>query len=349
MNSSQQNLKDNFSAFITDFVSKGYDFQMAITTSEAYRGALLSANCNFVDHDDEDGDSDTTDTISRDCRRFIGGIMDPTTPDLATYFTDRIVVGTSGSGDERVIQSSKDALEYLPNAGFLRADSHLAVILVSDEEDFSRVSGLGNDRYATHLHALTPESSVGGMNYTPIDGSTDSYETFFDTLTNTTSDFKNYSVSAIGIFDYDADKIDPDNASYDPTYNPDSDPSDYTVCQQEQKAIFNSTQQPSVRMAELADATNGVKASLCGNFAEGLIDIANNIIQLVTEYPLASEPIPESIVITIDEANVPEADLSDSDPQGWHYNTDKQSISFFGSHIPPQGSDISIVYTPTSI
>lgn len=359
MNASQQDLKDNFSLFIADFVSKGYDFQMAITTSEAWRSDNGITQCDRTDHDDEDGDSDTTDTIFTDCRLFHGGIINKDTPDLENYFKDRITVGTFGSGDERMIQSSQSALEYSENnklavtgapATFMRPDSHLAVIMVSDEEDYSRASGSGSDRDNTELFSLTPgEQNTSGVDYIDHSAAADSWETYFDNLTGTTSDIKNYSVSSIGIFDFDPLQITANGLNYQAGYNPDSVVSDYTPCQQELKAIYNSTQQPSLRMGRLTDATGGVKSSLCGNFGQGLIDIANNIITLVTNYPLNSTPIPETITVTIDGVEVAEADLANPSPDGWGYNASSNSISFYGTAIPPQGSSITVNYTPNSL
>ncbi len=375
MRASQEDLRDNFNSFISDFLAQGYDFQMAITTSEAFLSTDSGTTvCDRTDYDDENSNGDTNDRINADCRLFHGGIMTQDTPDLANYFRDRITVGIFGSGDERMIQSSQSALEYSENnklaitgetTTFIRPDSHLAIIMVSDEEDFSRASGSGSDRDNTDLFALTPgEKNSEGVDYISHSPGADSWETYFDNLTGTNSsaEIKNYSVSSIGIFDFDQTQITANGLNYVDGYNPDTrfgpttsyDPnhstsSDHTVCQAELKGISNSTQQPSLRMGRLADATGGVNSSLCGNFGQGLIDIANNIITLVTDYPLESTPIPETIIITIDDIVIEEADLNNPTPNGWSYNEASNSISFHGSAIPPQGSNITANYTPNGI
>src|SRR5690348_2689084 len=85
MPSSQQNVASNFTAFIEDFNSKSYDYQIAVTTTEAYK-AYFSGNQNWSRF--RDGTSQTG---------FSGvKIITPTTPNLESVFMKNIIQGTLG-------------------------------------------------------------------------------------------------------------------------------------------------------------------------------------------------------------------------------------------------------------
>ncbi|MCB0357842.1 MAG: hypothetical protein KDD40_12585, partial [Bdellovibrionales bacterium] len=95
-----------------------------------------------------------------------------------------VLQGVLGSGDERAFSSFQMAFNNELNAGFVRPDSFLAVIIVSDEDDLSH----------------------DGMNYIgdindPAIHPIQNYVDFLDSLTSSTEEFKRYSVSALAIFD----------------------------------------------------------------------------------------------------------------------------------------------------
>ncbi|MBT4761383.1 MAG: hypothetical protein HOO06_06765 [Bdellovibrionaceae bacterium] len=126
MHSSQVNVADNFNFFIQDFITKNYDYNIAVITSEAYLATI----------DDEPEMSkfrDGTDATSH-TGYFV---IDNQTPEIENNFLINIMQGIAGDGDERAFSSFKDALNNSLNAGFLREDSFLAIINVSDEDDFS--------------------------------------------------------------------------------------------------------------------------------------------------------------------------------------------------------------------
>ncbi|MFW1373635.1 hypothetical protein ACEV99_23340, partial [Vibrio parahaemolyticus] len=71
-------------------------------------------------------------------------VIIPTIADLVTTFVTNAYQGDQGSGDERAFRSMQLALDDSQNAGFHRHDAYLAVIILSDEDDFSgdsRVEG----------------------------------------------------------------------------------------------------------------------------------------------------------------------------------------------------------------
>jgi hypothetical protein len=124
----QANVANNFESFINSFVDKSYEFQIAVTTTDAYlEGAVFEDDPEYARF--RDGTDDTSHTGVY--------VITPETPDLVDTFMINITQGTHGDGDERAFQSMTAALNSSLNAGFLRPDAFLAVIIVSDEDDFS--------------------------------------------------------------------------------------------------------------------------------------------------------------------------------------------------------------------
>ncbi|MCM2281720.1 MAG: hypothetical protein NDI61_07725 [Bdellovibrionaceae bacterium] len=291
MASSQQNVADNFSTFIELFNAKNMDYRMAVTTSEAYRAIWQSQEYARL----RDGTDATGHTGVY--------VIDPSTPDLQQTFLTNMLQGVSGTGDERVFQSFKQALTNSINLpyGFPRQDAFLSVIIVSDEDDFS------HDAQAS----ISGQYSNVGLH------TTQSYVDFLDQLTLSTSGARSYNVNTISILDQTC--LDTLNASF-------------------------PGRRIGVRYQELATATNGIIGSLCGDFAATLADISNRILELTTAFYLNREPNPESIVVLINGAQIP------NDPvNGWQYNASNNSITFHGTAVPAAGSQITVRFDPASI
>lgn len=165
----QQNVADNFSAFIQDFQTKGYDFRIAVITTEAWTenfwgGSTASFRSNAG-----------------------SAILTPDTPNLETAFLQNILQGTAGYGDERAFQSIEFALTDPSNSGynFPRSDAFLAVIIVSDEDDFSHAGSA----YANRNYSYPGLYSISH------------YTDFLDTLTGSTPTNRSYNVSTISVLD----------------------------------------------------------------------------------------------------------------------------------------------------
>ena len=173
----QSNIASNFDIFIQDFATKGYDYQIAVTTTDAwlaerYSDDRLSEFRNGVRNS-------TLDTNSG------YRIITPSTPDPVAAFQINITQGVEGYGDERAFQSLRAALSNPLNAGFPRDDGFLAVIIVSDEDDFSKnsYSYTGEDYSDPDLHPVSD------------------YVSFLDGLTSSTGATRRYSVSSVSILD----------------------------------------------------------------------------------------------------------------------------------------------------
>ena len=115
MEQEQAKLAANFETFIQYFLNLDLDFQLAIVTTD-------------TENPNESGKFQGTPAI-----------LKPTTTNLAGAFAANANVGTAGSGVERGLEAARMALSEPnltgANAGFLREDALLAIIIVSDEED----------------------------------------------------------------------------------------------------------------------------------------------------------------------------------------------------------------------
>lgn len=184
MDTSQAALTANFNRFITKFQASQYDFHMAVTSTDAYQGAFNNLNELRKLRDgamDMNYDAKFNPYISSPGTHSGIQIMDRNTTALSSVFVTNASQGKDGSGDERAFSSFEDVLSYAPNAGFRRADAYLAIIIVSDEDDFSSrtFDYLSNDYNAPNLIPVSH------------------YKTYLDGLAGV----GNYSVNAITILD----------------------------------------------------------------------------------------------------------------------------------------------------
>ncbi|MBC7467419.1 MAG: hypothetical protein H7256_15625 [Bdellovibrio sp.] len=175
MAASQANLATNFPSFINYFKNKGYDYRLAVTTTDAYYGDQFVTNgCSLCTV----GQTQFRSSVSPAIR-----VVDNNTPNLESVFSSNVRVGTTGSGDERAFSSMKAALNSSLNVDFHRADAFLAVIIVSDADDFSHDDMSLNESYAqATLHPVS------------------NYVTVLNTFTHG-SPVLDYSVSTIGVLD----------------------------------------------------------------------------------------------------------------------------------------------------
>jgi hypothetical protein len=297
----QTNLTNNFDSFISQFQTKGYDFHSAVTTTDAYKaGAAFSNNAALSVFKDGANGTHT-------------GIFDilSTTPNLINIFVTNANQGDVGSGDERAFSSFQAALNNPTNAGFLRPNSFLAVIILSDEDDFS--------------DPTRPEDSWLSRNGIPDHDYSDpgllpvsTYVSYLDTLTNTTGATRRWSASAITVLD--------------------------NTCLQSHVA-----QSPSSiigqRYIALANASGGVLGSICDtSYATALTAIQENIIELGTQFYLTRTPVQSSITVAISGVSIPEDATN-----GWTYNATSNSIIFHGTAVPAAGAAIAVNFDPQSL
>lgn len=266
MLTSQTNLGNNFASFIQKFQDLKFDYRIAVATTDAYRSLY---DANSIHHSLlRDGDDSTAHSGVF--------VIDKNTPDIVGTFVKNANVGILGTkglngnyipaGDERAFQSMKATLENPANSAFRRPDAFLAIVIVSDEDDFSRPG----------LYSPTNQSTYTN----PLLHTIASYQNFLNTFTGRTSPEApaSYSVSTITV----------DNAACQAALNTDG-----------------FTRYPGQRYMQLATATGGHIGSLCSAFDDTLSNISQSIVNYTSIFPLTRVPVVESIKIQVNGVTIP--------------------------------------------
>lgn len=308
MASSQNNLATNFPSFIAGFTSRNLDFHMgAVATDTFIALPTMTSIYNSLPSNHYLKQKPQADWAGlRDGGSTHSGvfIMDKLTPNINQVFVTNATLGVNGLGDERPLQSMRVALESPLNTGFMRANSFVAVILLTDEDDFSHdgTAYLENQYTNPALHTI------------------DSYVAALDAVTGSTPTKRRFNVHSIAIQD--------------------------EAC----RSSLGAGRKIGVRVNAMADATGGIKASLCGDFASQLELIADNIIELSTQFYLDKVPVESTIQVSINGIAVPNV-ANNPGPLvgGWYYNSSANSIVFQGDYVPPEGSAISVTFDPVSL
>jgi hypothetical protein len=330
----QANLTANFNSFISNFTAKGYDFRMAVTGTDAYK-----ANTQFT------GYSSSNDALSLfQDGGFTGTspsgvfVIIPSTPNMDSVFVNNASTGINGSGDERAFSSMMTTLQNPLNPAFLRSNSFFAIIIVSDEDDFSNYSrtesSWGDNTALDHCYVNTAMDTASTTPYsgpnhvstcadqTPPD-TVASYEAALDTLTQSTGGGRRWNLSTIAVLDPTCQAA---HAGTDPNGAP------YV-------SVIGQ------RYMQMASDTNGITGSVCDtSYADSLEKISSQITTLSTQFFLNRLPQIPTLSVMVDGIFVP------NDPtNGWTYNSANNSILFHGTSTPPQNATITVNFTPVAI
>lgn len=130
-------------SFIQSFNNTGLDYQMAVTTMDmsasGEKGAFIAAPGTPV-------------------------ILNSSTPNLVSVLQQRLQMGGNGAPLIRGLESMKAALSaplnQTTNAGFLRPNSLLLVIFMSDQDDSSTPAN-----YQAFLNSIRPPLPLGGRSW----------------------------------------------------------------------------------------------------------------------------------------------------------------------------------------
>lgn len=139
----QASLASGFASFISEIVNTNTDFQLGVITTSFEVDDPLRAQ------------------LIGDPPILTGG-----TPNYQQLFQDRVQVGTTGSDQEKGLEAAAYALSPLqttnrdsPNYGFVRDESFLLTIILSDENDCSddyALSGMGGQACYDNDDLLVP-------------------------------------------------------------------------------------------------------------------------------------------------------------------------------------------------
>jgi len=327
MESSQNNLAANFSSFINRFVGQNYDFHMAVTTTEAWRGKYTANNPDFRKF--MNGGwvcgltppakcTQSNQYVFRSSSVFMmdknsANMTDTNTNNdsIQQIFDINARLGIFGSGDERAFESLKDTLTWTGNDvfAFRRPNAYFAVIIVSDEDDFSATT-------STYLN-----NNYNSANLIPVNNYVSWLDTYAGVIANqdpakVAADRKTkYSVNTISIQD--------------------------NTCLAQ---LNDSTQRLGLRYKDIATKTGGLNLSLCGDFASNLNLISSTVEAAISEIQLTREPVVSSIVVTVNGVK-----LAQDATNGWSYDSTTMILKFNGSGIPPAGADVQIIYDPVTV
>jgi hypothetical protein len=135
MQDKQQSLASNFSSFIQYAVAANVDYHLGVTTTSAVAQECAPGFGCFTVNSKAPAGKLYLDTPTNS--RFITR----STANPATVFSRMVNVGTDGAGTEQGLETAVMALTppviANENAGFLRTDANLAVVIISDAGDQS--------------------------------------------------------------------------------------------------------------------------------------------------------------------------------------------------------------------
>jgi len=125
MDTHQTNLVRNIDRFVNAFLGRAnVNYRIGVITS-SFEASYYSKNC---------------------CGKLVGSpnVVDSNTPTAMPVLSRNLLVGTSGSGLEKVFDPIRAALTSplvdTENAGFYRPNAYLAVIFITDAEDQSSMN-----------------------------------------------------------------------------------------------------------------------------------------------------------------------------------------------------------------
>lgn len=155
MATSQANLANSFNAFIAKMKEKKFDYQIAVTTTDAWQAFYVT----------DPSISDFKTGVEPFSSKAIS-ILTPSTPNLENVFSQMANQGINGASDERSLQSLMAALKNEKNkVSFPRSDAYLSVIFLTDEDDFSNNSFYSIQGQYTNPNLHTVSSYVDFMDW----------------------------------------------------------------------------------------------------------------------------------------------------------------------------------------
>jgi hypothetical protein len=290
----QQQLATKFTSFISALDQESLDFHVAVTSTDfsstQFQGKFVAAAGNPF-------------------------VLDAGTTNLTQVFTQNVLaVGDTASplsqGLLAALAAVTPPLSTGWNAGFLRQNASLAVIAVSDEDDYS---------------LSVPPPSEG----------TDYYATFFTrSFAHLKSAGNENLVSVSAIIGADAGiPADCEGTASNPScvYN-------------------DATGHAGYRYAAVANGTGGLIQPICASdFGPLLSTLAAHIGGLTRSYDLANVPLgeslnPNTITITVTPVGQPSYVVPQDTLNGWSYDQANEAIDFAGTGIPPPGANVVISY-----
>jgi hypothetical protein len=368
MDEEQNNLAANFGTFIDLIVETRADFRIAIVSTD-----MVNPN--------ESG-------------RFLAKpnnpkILSANTSNLRTIFSENVRLGTMGDGFEKGLAAIKAALSPPlidnQNAGFLRPEAVLAVVLVSDEEDCSHPPGaipeFDGDECVRNIGRMYPTQDY--IDFLKGLKNGDTSKVFFAAITGPDVSRSEPRPDCVRNNDCSSGrcadgKCCPPNPTYAAcTRNEDCAGTSGTECvgkkclptfsSQTQRpypprncscfASGTGLAEPGTRYLELVKAfdPNSIYASICGaNWSQSLADIAGGVVELICKFGLKhfkANPnvLPKEqrdIIVKVNTQEVPSTSWNYNCPEPGSQDYAKGSLSFTSSACPALSAVVDFFYEP---
>ncbi len=301
MCSKQAALEAAFSGFLDAIGQQQFDFHVGVTTTDfqnpQFQGRLVAGPSGHP-------------------------ILDSTmsTAQLQQYFTEDVkAVGTAGATQSQPLLAAAVALQPPlttgANQGFLRDSASLAVIVVTDEDDYSLTLPPSNPIEDPMPHYFT--RLFLGLKGPGNDGLV--------------------TVSAI--------------SGFDPTSNPPT-AADCSVPAANPAGCVdgNNDGSAAARLLAVVQGTSGVAQSICqSDFATLLSNLGRLIGGLSRRFDISSAPVGQdfqasSLTVVVTPPGGQPQTIPQNDQTGWHYDASAKSVEFIGSYAPPPGAQVTITY-----
>jgi len=301
MSEEQAFLTDNFSSFISELENADSAFQVGVITTDnaELRGDVI--------------DSGTADPIGE-------------------FQLQAGTAGTNGSASERGLQASWWATRSLvecdtahagltpygggapdacgeagPDSSFLRDNSMLSIVILTDEADYSTQWASNYDQTWGYD---TWDASAPNPRPTPFDFDASEYVADFLETKGGNPDHASFNAIA---GDYPSGCNGTGGSASTPT------------------GYYDAIQ-----------ATGGTLVSICSeNWGESLEDVANASIGITDTFLLQNEPVPETIQVRVDDVLLPPGEGANTH---WTWNEAVNAIEFANDFVPAGGSTIDIHY-----
>lgn len=96
---------------------------------------------------------------------------------------------------------------------------------------------------------------------------------------------------------------------------------------------------------EIANYSNGSVNSICHDSLTSAVENINRtIVNIITEWKLAQEPLIETIVVKMNGQIIPQ-----NDENGWSYNAEKNTVVFHGTAIPASDTKVEVNFKPKKL
>lgn len=311
----QQALASKFESFANQLLAANVDFQLGVTTTDMCRpDKTVDEFCPVSTKVSATGLQGNLVAVPQSTSRFLLG----SSASVVDSFRAMAMRGTTGSSLEQGLSAAKYAVQKSAaggfNAGFVRPDAKLSVVVLSDEED-DGVGMWGRDGYGNVF-----KDFFGNPNYAldsvlaarfPFANQHMTPERFVQELSG---------LKGEGLFQLNA--ITGVKNAQGQTY-----------CRLDSNGEPFGPMEAGTNYIRAASLTGGIVQNVCGDWESILTNVGRGTVELTTRIQLESAPFPGSLEVWV--AGV----QWDS---GFEYDASSKTVVF--KTFPPYGAEVVVRY-----